>query len=252
MKSAEILSNTDRTSWSRIFMTGRYFMPRLRWILWAYPLAAVIITFASVFLSELRPGATGSNFMNLLAYMIALAPLALARRADGELTFSLPALGWEKCTFLFGFFLLAVPLLVMVPAEITARLMDGDSALMLTGNVAVARLTGVSTFIALSFCMLAAQLVVCLWTVMGARRNRILLAVVFTALVSVANALAIGVVGAVVGFREAMAGKEMMTDMTDITVEVITAYSRWALPVMIMFLLFAWLRCARTIARRQL
>lgn len=252
MKSAEILSNTDRTSWSRIFMTGRYFMPRLRWVVGAYPLLAAALTWASIAIADVRPGQASNNFMNILSYMIALAPLALARRADGELTFSLPALGWEKCTFLFGFFFVVVPLLVFLPAELVARLMGCDNVLMLTGNVAVARLTGVSTFIALSFCMLAAQMVVCLWTVMGARRNRILLAVVFTALVSVANAMAIGVVGAVVGFREAMAGKEMMTDMADITVEVLTVYSQWALPVMILFLLFAWLRCARTIARRQL
>lgn len=249
MKSIEILSKTDRTCLSRVVMTGRYFMPRLRWILWVYPLIAVLLTgLTYLLMSETTVNMTP---MNIISLIIALAPLALGRRADGELTFSLPVNGLEKCVFLFLFFMVFVPVLTFGASALTEWiLIHGNYERILPYPVSF--LAHSPKFILLALLQHELMVVACLWVMMGARSSRVLLAAIAAIGVSIANSLCIGILGAIIGYRAAINGVEPEDfDIEAATVDSLLDYSTYAPPVMALLLIAALLLAARTICRRQ-
>ncbi len=166
MKSADILSKTDATSWSRIAMVARYFWPRLKNYLILAPVVSAVFTLIAMQMTDMM---FKQYVMFLLALLIVLAPVKLSRRPDGDFTYTLPALGWEKCTVLFGIFFLIIPALVIIPSEIVARLFGGSPESlgmpeMSSGNTVLMSIGG--------WIMIYSSLAVCLWAVMSTNRNR--------------------------------------------------------------------------------
>lgn len=154
-------------------MVAGYFWPRLRLFFWLLPVVSAVVTLAVTYI----PGSGKMICMSLLGLLIVLAPVKLTKRSDSEFTFSLPALGMEKCVVLFMTFFVAVPMLIIVPAQVVCLIISG-------GDDTTARyLLGVSSSlspatVAISWLGIAASVAACLWAVMKATRNRTLLGVV--------------------------------------------------------------------------
>lgn len=241
MKSAEILSKTDRTSWSRIMMVAGYFWPRLRLLFWLLPVVSAVVTLAVTYI----PGPAKMLCMSLLGLLIVLAPVRLTKRPDGEFTFTLPALGMEKCIVLFLVFFIAVPLLIIVPAQIVCMIVSGGDGVVARYLLGVPSSMSPATVV-ISWLGIAASVGACLWAVMKARRNRTLLGVVAGLSVNLGTNIFCGFfIGLYIGLSGmAYSTAEVMDIYNQISVYVYSII--WGLA----FIIFTVL-AVRAVSRRQ-
>lgn len=239
MKSAELLSRTDATSWSRIAMVAAYFWPRLKTYCIFVPLLSAAVTWAVMYVPE---PAYKQMMMLLLSLMIIFAPIKLAKRPDGDFTYTLPALGWEKCTVIFGFILVVIPLLVIATSEIVALLViDGNESAVISA-MGVSPDTGATMAIA-GWTMVYAAVAACLWAVMSTGRSRAVNGVI-AALVVLFGLTAI--VGFIAGFLMALLSGEAGPNPAAIPFD----YIEMAVGITI-FIVFI-IKSAKAISRREI
>lgn len=128
MKSSEILANTDRTSWSRIWMVLKYLWPSIKPMVIFYPLIAILI--AVVMHNAVYNQQTWSlPLLSLLSYVVMFSPCFFSRQRNNEVFYSLPALGFEKVSAIFAVILIGVPILLL-PTKIYGLFFVSDSLLM--------------------------------------------------------------------------------------------------------------------------
>lgn len=251
MKPASILANTDRTSWSRIAMVGRYFWPTLRLKVLLIPLFSLFVTIMAHLFGIADGNSLAITMLDLISWMLVLSPIMFAKQAADEVFCSLPALGCEKVAFVFLWSFIAVPFLLLAPPVIYAMI-----AIPETNNVAAIydssflsnlfTLDAAGNIVTISILATLTTIAVGLWAVFGSRRNRTrnaVLAIVGTMMLN-------GFYGFVLGFISAWqrAKPGLITEDLSNTLNVFgPAMSlSW-----VIFLIFALWKASRAIARKQ-
>lgn len=252
MKSASILANTDRTSWSRIAMVGRYFWPSLRRKILVFPLFSLFVTLMAHLFGIADGNTLAISMFDLISWLLVLSPIVFAKQAADEVFCSLPALGCEKVAFVFLWSFIAVPFLLLAPPVIYANIAIPDTnnvAALLDSSFLGSLFTSDAAvnIMTVSFLATLTAIAVGLWAVFGSRRNRTrnaVLAIVGTVMLN-------GFYGFVLGFISAWQHAEpgVLKDDLSTTLNIFA-------PVMslswVLFLIFALWKASHAIARKQL
>lgn len=182
MKNVEILSHTDRTSWSRIWMVAKFYMPVIRQKMILFPLISIIIGLIMALGKGYLPKeAYISLVMSCSIFIMYLSifggSMPLAKMKAIEIETMLPALNFEKCAFVIIYALIIVPILVYLPCNIIWWINNGyqtpsqilaelspDAYLMFKGNEVWMILTFLSVMLSFSASGL--------WGAMAAKRHR--------------------------------------------------------------------------------
>lgn len=249
MKPASILANTDRTSWSRIMMVGRYFSPTIARKALFFPLVSLFIIF-SADVYGLESGSGAALFqLDLLSWMLVISPIMFSKQAADEAFYSLPALGCEKVTFVFLWSFIAVPLLLFLPvAAYIAIFMPEITNYDMLSNGIISRIFTADAsklLFTVSLLSTATAIAIGLWAVFGSRRHRTRNAVLATLGTLMLNGLS----GIILGFISARQHAETgLLDTVSTTVNLFGPAMSifWAL-----FLIFALWKASGAIARKQ-
>ena len=252
MKPASILANTDRTSWSRIAMVGRYFWPSLRRKILVFPLFSLFVTLMAHLFGIADGNTLAISMFDLISWLLVLSPIVFAKQAADEVFCSLPALGCEKVAFVFLWSFIAVPFLLLAPPVIYANIAIPETnnvAALLDSSFLGSLFTSDAAvnIMTVSFLATLTAIAVGLWAVFGSRRNRTRNAVLAIAGTVMLN----GFYGFVLGFISAWQHAEpgVLKDDLSTTLNIFA-------PVMslswVLFLIFALWKASHAIARKQL
>ncbi len=172
MKSAEILSNTDRTSWSRIAMVWRFYLPYTRRKLIAFAAIAILfeifILFCVKYITDEASGTVIEMLSTLLTVLIGCSALVFAKPKGRELQAMLPALGLEKCIVMIGYVTIIIPLIVLIPSTVSYLFLGSNHPELnvITALLGSGELNMISIF-AFSILFLEGMALSCLWGVVG-------------------------------------------------------------------------------------
>lgn len=95
-------------------MVARYYLPRIKWQLIAYPLVSLLLTAFMMWTAAIEFAALGLMVEWILILLIVFAPLSLARYNARETDITLPASWQTKAAFLLLYTVVAVPLMVLL------------------------------------------------------------------------------------------------------------------------------------------
>lgn len=238
MKSAEILSKTDRTCWSRILMVARFYLAPARWQLWAFPLLSLsVFALINSFDYTDHPRAY-SLAVSPLTLAMTFAPMVLGYRKGREVGAMLPALDFEKCVAILGYFLVVVPLLLFGPIEILSLIVHGSSYQL--GLIS-------------SACIISTSL----WGVLRARRSPMLWSFLAVVILYFAVVFIAMFVGFGLGVYAAFSHPEIAETETEalknaVVSQTITSFSTVMLILSAIYFIFAVAMCCRAIHRSQL
>lgn len=237
MESAEILSNTDRTSWHRIMMFVRYLLPSLRPMVIIYPLLAIAVTVLVNFFFTRISYEWAMQVMMVITFAVILAPAFLCRQPNKEMFYSLPVLGWEKCVAIFGIMFVGI-FCLFLPAKLCGFHIKEEFAIEVIDRNINFGSTG--SVMAMSILSMYAGEALTLWTVFAARSNRAIKSII----AGLSSLLFDGVIGFFVGFFTAISGNDIQNTLSGAVPTVIIF---WALCLM-----FFTYKAAKAIARKQL
>lgn len=251
MKQSAILSNTDRTSWRRIMMVGQYFMPRLRTkLLIAFLCSVAIAALCYKFgMGNLNSPSPTWALVTIMVLFIEFMPLAFAKRSSDEVFYSLPALGFEKCAFVFIYSYIVVPAVTLGPIFLYLTIfgseVDLDVVMRKFYNVRSTFGTPLLSFFIANMFGSLSLVAVGLWTVFASRRNRSL-----NGVFAIFGTLFINAIfGFIMGFIAAY-----YADNADTAEEIKNAIMSMG-PIMaafwILFFSFTIYKAARAISRKQ-
>ena len=118
--NTQTLSNTDRTSWKRIAMVWRFYLPYTRRKLLGFTLIAFIAEAMMYYSYAYMPRQTGMPILLILSVMVAalmsFSGLVFAKPKGRDLQTLLPALGMEKSIVIIGYVTVVVPFLLSLPS----------------------------------------------------------------------------------------------------------------------------------------
>ncbi|MCM1504210.1 MAG: hypothetical protein NC127_03330 [Muribaculum sp.] len=183
--------NFDSFSCRRAAMVGRFYLPRLKWQLIAYPIASVCLSLLfSVFIKIELPALVIAPLSSILSYMVYLGPLFFLVMAAREVETSLPATAGEKASFMIMYSMIVIPLLVYGPLWIVQIMMFGTIAPtdeimrhLMPPNAADIDWTPIARWslksIPVNLLSAFAAILTCLYAVVSLKRNRIVLSVVY-------------------------------------------------------------------------
>ncbi len=262
MKSAEVLSKTDRTSWSRIAMVWRFYSPCIGWQLWSFPLLSVVIAALCLLIDPEKYWMIRGMLAFVLSLALVFSSLSFSSSRGREVEAMLPALGVEKCVVILTWSVVVVPLLLHLPAEAMYYIVHGMSCESYPLSHLPDRLGLNIAEEILPYCMAAglsctlAMVLSCLWGVFGARRHRAAMGVVsvvicYAAFMLVACIASFGI-GVYWGMQAGLAGGPVHDPSFDeIFVLVMRVLTYVMVPVCIVYVIFACAKCCRAIARHQ-
>lgn len=256
MKSSDILAKTDRTSWSRIAMVARFYMPFIGKKLIIFPafslLCGILLIFAKEYLTPIQFEFYFSFCGLMITILACLGAMPLGKVEGVEVETMLPALNCEKLIFYFLYTFLVMPLLVILPFDIIANLclgaefdMDFFAQTFFDGaepsNWPLIKLTG---YLGL-YCMAAS----CLWGILAHRNQRSLWGLIYCVVFYLGSMFISALMGFFIGFHAALTGNMPVVDNAIYASNTIynTICALWGL-----YLLFALWKCVRSVTRRQL
>lgn len=268
MKSVEILSKTDRTSWSRIVMVWRFYSPCIGWQLWLFPLLSVVIGALCLLIDPGKHLIIRGMLASVLSLALIFSALAFSSPRGREVEAMLPALGAEKCIVILTWTVVVVPLLLHLPAEAMCYIVHGMSCesytlSYLSNQFGAADQSvfdiAVSAFpqcMAIGYISTLAMVLSCLWGVFGARRHPAVWGVLSAAICYVAviflvfaASLAFGVYW---GIQAGLTGASVHDfSPVEFSVMVVNTLTCIMVPVCIIYAIFACVKCCRAIACHQ-
>ncbi len=217
----------------RLWLLARYMYPTLKKQMWLYPAAIIayyiiISTIACVSHIYVAPDVVTGIFFSTLFYF---APVALSIRDNRLTTAQLPVTAGEKLTFLYLYFMIVVPLLMMAGALIGNGLcmMWGDAELNNMLNELIARscenFTGNEYIRAINITITPLVLTFTIYPMVKGGNNRVLHTVVsfFLALFSIA--IVSGLTGFLVGFYDGFTDRLYNPDNEEIASVTNICYS---------------------------
>lgn len=240
MQSAEILSNTDRTSWRRIMMFIRYLWPSLRPMVIIYPILTVVTTLVVNFFFVKLSYEWAIQAMSVITFAVILAPAFLCRQPNKEMFYSLPVLGYEKCVAIFGIMFIGM-FCLFLPAKLCCLYMKEEFAMLAVEVVDHTMNFGsMGQMLAMSVLSIFAGEALTLWTVFAARSNRAVKSII----AGLSSLLIDGIIGFFVGFFAALGDYDMQTAFES------------AMPALIVFWIICFLfftyKAGRAISRKQI
>lgn len=162
---------TDRFSWKRVAMVGRYYYPALRMQIILYPLISLAIGIATYTTRLWSLSALIEAFYGILAvalsFMYYWAPTVFSRSNGRAIEVMLPARSSEKAAFILLYTIVGISALVWLPqllCYIAFTLISGDSSIfaaydmvpLTTGKRIVAHmLSALQALVPLCTCLLA-------------------------------------------------------------------------------------------------
>ncbi len=152
---------------------ARFYYPRLKWQLALYPLAAFLFTLAGGYLLKAGfPAILISPFSSIASWMVYLGPLFLIIKSSREVETMLPATAKEQATYLAGSFVVFGTMNLASVMSYINFPPEAKEALEYIGpELSRASYYGVFTVVTCSL--------ITLLTVVRAKRNRIILSIVF-------------------------------------------------------------------------
>ena len=180
----------NRFSWRRVGMVGRFYYPRLKWQLIAYPIASICLTLLISTLIKLElPALATAPFSTALSFIVYLGPLFFTAKAAREVETTLPATAGEKATFMILYSLVVIPLLTWIPQYTVQLLMFGQiiptdeilkhtmpaNANIDTASIMQFAIKSIPANVLIYF----AVILTCLYAVVSVKRNRIVMSIVF-------------------------------------------------------------------------
>lgn len=249
MKPTEILSNTDRTSWSRVAMVWRFYLPYTRKKLISF--AAIAIISEVFILLSAKYEATGvadaiiKMLSTMLTVLIGCSALVFAKPKGRELQAMLPALGMEKCIVMIGYVTIIIPLIVSIPSVLAYCILgNNDPSVIITRSILGYNIS-LSVF-AYSLLFLESIALSCLWGVVSthnrqAMRNGLLAAGGFY----LATMFLTGFISFVIGFYNGFSDHEIeFADQSNTLFTVLAIICG-------IYVIFALIKCCHAIKRGQ-
>ncbi len=248
MKQTRTLSNTDRTTWSRIAMVWKFYLPYTRRKLYAFAAISTLIEVCILLAADNMPKETVNTLVKmastLLTVLIGCSALVFAKPKGRELQAMLPALGTEKCIVIVGYVTIIIPLIAVAPTVISYVIL-GDShpsVLTLNENATMDNIHFVPAFV-FSLLLLEGMALTCLWGVIACRgraamRNGLLAA----GGVYLASMMLTALTSFCIGFYAAVTGKDIqISDTLFQFLSIICAF----------YVIFALIKSCRAIKRGQ-
>lgn len=249
MKSAEILSNTDRTSWSRISMVWRFYLPYTRSKLIIFASLAIlfeIIIFIDLkYLADEQAETITKMLSTFLTVIVGCSALVFAKPKGRELQAMLPALGCEKCVVLIGYVTIIIPLIVSLPSAF-AYFILGDEYPPKSVVTSLFSSGEYTQILAYSVLFLEGMALSCLWGVVSTRgkyamRNGLLAVAAFY----FGSMIFISIISFCVGFYAAFTGQEAdFANQTHYLFGFMTVICG-------IYVIFALIKCCHAIKRGQ-
>lgn len=251
-------------------MAARFYLAPARWQLWAYPLLSLIVFACIKWLGAGAYPTLCALLSSLLSLAITFAPLAFGVRHGREVEAMLPVLGWEKCTLILGYSLIAVPLMIYAPYELCSYIFDGGSSYAvamrnLPGNIPDYKaMFSMPLLWIISLTTSGAFIVTCLTGVFRARRKRIMWGFLSVVIFYFAWIFTFFIIGVGIGVHTAMNEPEVVetikSHQQDMEFEQGMEFAMKIMPVLIrtyaimcgIYFIFALTMCCRAIARRRL
>ncbi len=252
MTDYKILSDTDRTSWTRVMMVARYYYPRLKRQIIIYPLISLLLFPLSWTLWKAGMPVGYQMVLNIIEWMIILGPIAFALCNSPEMSLSLPANGCEKGIFCMAYTFIAIPLLAGFPCWLFSALTGAnvDVTEMFTETGVTMSADNIRVVKTMGFFSSMAQMATCLWFVMASRHNRVLYGVLGTIGVGFVLGIISGFTGVIIGMRDGFAGVDPANpqQILDQVVDYIGYTLYLIIPWLVISLVMGW----RAITRRQI
>lgn len=251
MKSAEILSNTDRTSWSRIMMVWKFFMPILKKKLIFLPAFALLIESNAYAAGYMLPEGDFMFIFMLMSAMtvalIILSPIVFAKVRGREVLAMLPALGFEKSIVVIGYCAVIVPLLICLPGMLLALLIDQPYPVLSVMDAIMPSLNGdYLPAMVLSVTILEGGVLSCLLGVLLARHYSMLTGILYAGLYF------FGFLGLTVSVSFFAGFYTAVFDIENATAEAIMPKVFYILSAICgIYAIFALLKCNRVISSGQ-
>lgn len=249
MKSTEILSNTDRTSWSRVAMVWRFYLPYTRKKLISFA-AIAIISEVLILLAAKYEATEGADTIikmlsTMLTVLIACSALVFAKPKGRELQAMLPALGMEKCIVMIGYVTIIIPLIVYIPSVLAYCFLGNNDPVVITTHSMLGNDISFAVM-AYSLLFLESIAISCLWGVVSthnrqAMRNGLLAAGGFY----LATMFLTGLISFGIGFFNAFTGREIeFADQSNTLFAVLAIICG-------IYVIFALIKCCHAIKRGQ-
>lgn len=249
MKSTEILSNTDRTSWSRVAMVWKFYLPYTRKKLIGFAAIAIVSEVFILLAAKYQVGEGGGTIIKMLSTMLTVligcSALVFAKPKGRELQAMLPALGMEKCIVMIGYVTVIIPLIVFLPSLLVYCFLGNNDPAVLIANSLLGNDISISVM-AYSILFLESIALSCLWGVISthsrqAMRNGLFAAGGFY----LATMLLTGLISFCVGFYNAFNGNEIdFADQSNTLFTVLAIFCG-------IYVIFALIKCCHAIKRGQ-
>lgn len=253
----DYITTDNSFSWKRVGMVARFYYPRLKWQLALYPLAAFLFTLAGGYLLKAGfPAILISPFSSIASWMVYLGPLFLIIKSSREVETMLPATAKEQATCLILYAALLLPLITSIPAWAGSFVVFGTTNLASVMSYinfppeAKEPLEYIAPYLSRSFYygipMTMTFSLVTLLTIVKAKRNRIILSIVFV--IALNFAITLITIGAVMinafsdnwiinevkrGIPAEELKRELLTDIMPITLDIIAILGIISIAVLI-------------------
>lgn len=192
----------------RLWLLARFMYPTIKKQLWLYPAAITAYFIAISLVAYISESYTGPDVVTSLFFgsLFYFAPVVLSARDNRLVISQLPVTAGEKMTFLYLYFWVAVPVLLVAGTYIGLGvcMVWGNSAIngMLTEMLSLANQKWISgnAFFAINFLSGLMMMTVTIYPMVSKSNNRILHSVVSFFAMLFAIALVSGVAGFAIGF----------------------------------------------------
>lgn len=183
METNIISPATDRFSWNRVRMVGRYYYPSLRRQLIIYPLVSVATIIISALFNHYKINMFLPGTLTLiLSFMLYWGPVVFTSHSCRELEVSLPAKRSEKATFILLYTFIAIPLLAYGPYYIGEFLAGNPFLSEVTEKYAQVKGNFKIAIYIASIIQMVMPMSVCLFAVMASKTSRVTKGIGFSVL----------------------------------------------------------------------
>lgn len=256
MKDKKILSCTDRTSWSRIWMVGKFYMPVIGKKLILFPIISLIVGSMMVLGEGFLPiEAYKSLVMSCSVFIMYLtifgASMPLAKMKAIEIETMLPALNFEKCLFTLIYALIIIPIIVYLPCNIIWWIFNGFQSpiniLMKFSPESIDIYHGNISYMLLTFFVVIISFIASgLWGTMAAKRHRMWWCFAAVMLTFGGYILICFLIGVIVGIYMSL------NDLAFNSSILMHTFIKYLICILSIYAIFALWKVCRCISRRQI
>lgn len=244
----------DKFQWARVMAVARYYWPRLRNQVIAYPLVSLVVFALMILLDKAGAGMLGDMLYGLTGYLVMFGAIALVTRHDFDVTTVLPAKGSEKCVFILFYALVAIPLLVYAPGNLLSLIVYGEWIFSRTLNMS--DMLDLDAWVVIFSNMLssAAAIGTCLWTIMANRRHRVVKGIIYPLFPALGFGIITGIVISLQMFTSGVVMAARASDADEVAYTMVNILTNdityIMIPLLFIYVAFVLVMTCVTICRR--